>query len=94
MMQCRSDLLKVGQVSAEGKRGVQTVRVCRLLALIRMLWLRRGGFAEFSVVIGGRESRFAGFVLNWRLAAKAKKNQPKKTKDGDEAVLGRLDGLM
>ncbi|MBO6579621.1 MAG: hypothetical protein JJ871_10750 [Thalassospira sp.] len=59
-----------------------------------MLWLTRGGFAEFSVVKGGWESRFAGFVLNWPLAAKAKKNQPKMTKDGDEAVLGRLDGLM
>jgi predicted alpha/beta-fold hydrolase len=59
-----------------------------------MLWRARGSFAEFSVVKGGRESRFAGFVLNWRLVAKTKKNQPKMTKDGDEAVLGRLDGLM
>jgi hypothetical protein len=59
-----------------------------------MLWLTRGGFAEFSVVKGGLESRFAGFVLNCVWQQGPKKNHPKMTKDGDEAVLGRLDGLM
>ncbi|ONH89345.1 hypothetical protein TH47_01185 [Thalassospira sp. MCCC 1A02803] len=45
-----------------------------------MLWRASGGFAEFSVVKGGRESWFAGFVLSWRLAAKTKKKSAEKDK--------------
>jgi len=63
LMQCRSDLLKVGQVSAKSKRRLYQTPMGCLLPDRRMLWLGWRRFAGFSVVQGDCEAGFGAFVL-------------------------------
>jgi hypothetical protein len=86
-MQCRSDLLKVGQVSAKSKRRLYQTPMGCLLPDRRMLWLGWCRFAGFSVVQGDCEAGVGAFCIVFTRPGANVKKRLNMPKDGGKAVL-------